>query len=86
MPSRARALATDFPLPGIGDRAAEDDVGESPLWASQRFERGLAGREFASVVDAALGVVAQLDDGRDVQDVVEPAVAGAGEPVADLFC
>ena len=45
----------------------------------------LPGREFASVVGAARGVVTQLDDGRDVQHVVEPAVAGAGEPVADLL-
>jgi hypothetical protein len=51
------------PGAGIGDQAPEDDVGESLLQASEHFHRGLAGRERVSVVGAAFGVVAQLNDG-----------------------
>ena len=47
--------------------------------------RGLAGGELASVVGAALGVVAELDDRGDVDDVVHPPVPGPGEPVSDLL-
>jgi hypothetical protein len=42
------------------------------------------GRQVAAVVGAPRGVVADLADRGDVEDVVQPSVAGAGEPVADL--
>ena len=45
---------------------------------------GLAVGESAPVVGAAVGVVAELDDGHDVQDPVDAPVAGPGQPVALL--
>jgi hypothetical protein len=85
VPSRARVFALGGGALGVGDEVAVDDVGQASFEAAQGFHRGLAGGELASVVGAALGVVAQLHDGGDVDDVVHPAVAGAGEAVADLF-
>ena len=41
--------------------------------------------ELASVVGAAFGVVAQLDDRCDVQDMVHPPVPGPRQPMADLL-
>jgi hypothetical protein len=84
VPSRARVFALGGGALGVGDEVAVDDVGQASFEAAQGFHRGLAGGELASVVGAALGVVAQLHDGGDVDDVVDPAVAGAGEAVADL--
>jgi hypothetical protein len=43
---------------------------------SHCFHRGLAVGEFTPVVEAAFGVVAELDDGHDVQDPVDAPVAG----------
>src|SRR5690606_18474362 len=80
VPSRAR-----LSIIGVGDQASVDDVGQAALEAAQGLEGCLPGGEFASVVGAAFGVVAQLDDRGDVDDVVHPSVAGAREPVADLF-
>jgi hypothetical protein len=85
VPSRARVFALGGGALGVGDEVAVDDVGQASFEAAQGFHRGLAGGELASVVGAALGVLAQLHDGGDVDDVVDPAVAGAGEAVADLF-
>ena len=59
---------------GVGDELAVDDVGQTPLQAPQGLHRCLAGGELASVVGAAFGVVTDLHDRRDVQDVVHPPV------------
>jgi hypothetical protein len=40
---------------------------------------------FAVEVGAALGRVAELDGGHDVQDPVDLPVACSGEPMADLI-
>jgi hypothetical protein len=53
--------------------------------AANGFHVGLAGGDFASVVGAAFGVVAQRDDGHDVQHSVDPAVARSGQSMALLF-
>ena len=45
---------------------------------------GLAGGDLAPVVGAAFGVVAELDDGHDVQHPVDPPVPGPGQPMALL--
>jgi hypothetical protein len=52
---------------------------------SASLPSGLPGGEFAPVVGVACGVVAQLDDPGDVDDVVEAAVPGARQPVADVL-
>jgi hypothetical protein len=62
-------------------QAAEDDVGDSTLEAADGLEVGLAGGALAQVVVAAGSGHAGLGDGRDVQDVVEPAVAATVESV-----
>ena len=80
MPSRART----FGRLCVADELAEHDVGQSSLQTAQRFHRGLAGGELAPVVGAAFGVVADLDDGGDVQHVVHPPVPGPRQPVAVL--
>src|SRR4051794_39545800 len=54
---------------------------ESPFEAAQRFEVGLALVALAPVVVLARAGHSGLGDGRDVQHVVEPAVAAAVEPV-----
>jgi hypothetical protein len=56
-------------------------VGESPFLAAQRFEVGLALVALASVVVLTRPGYAVLNDGGDVQGMVEPAVAAAVEPV-----
>jgi hypothetical protein len=61
-----------------------DDVGQVAFEGAQRFHRGLALGEASPVVGAAWCVTAKLDDGHDVQDPIDAAVAGAGEPVAAL--
>ena len=56
-----------------------------PLEAAERFLGGLALGALALVVAAAVGPgVADLGDGHHVQRVVDPAVPGAGQAVADL--
>jgi hypothetical protein len=70
---------------GVSDELPEDDIGESPFQAPQGFHRCLAGREFPLVVGAAFGVVADLDDGHDVQDPVQAPVPGSGQPVPLLL-
>jgi hypothetical protein len=61
------------------------DVGEPAREGSHRFHGGLAGGLLGVEVGAALGGVAQLDDGHDVQCPVDPAVAGAGESMPLLL-
>jgi hypothetical protein len=69
----------------VGDEASVDDVGESALETAQCFHAGLAGGEFAQEVGAAFGVVAQLEDRGDVQNMVHSPVPGSGESVSDLL-
>jgi hypothetical protein len=64
------------------DEVSVDDVGESPFEAAQRFEVGLALVTLAPVVVLTGTGHAVLDDGGDVECVVEAAVAAAVEPVA----
>src|SRR6185503_823032 len=52
--------------------------------AAHRLHRGLAGGDLAPDVGAAVGVVAELDDGHDVQDAVDSPVPCPGEPVPVL--
>lgn len=81
MPSRARR-------PGgvlVTGHLPVDDVGQASFEAAHGFHRGLPAGFPGVVVGASFGLVAQLDDGHDVQCPVDPAVAGAGEPVALLL-
>src|SRR5680860_596137 len=84
VPSRAR-LIVEFLPSGVGDELSVDDVGESSFEATQGFHGGLLRVEFASVVGAAFGVVTELDDGGDVQDVVHPPVPCPRESVPYLL-
>jgi hypothetical protein len=85
VPSRARLLlAVLVGCGGVGDELPVDHIGQSSAQAAQGFQRGLAFGELAAAVGAAGGVVADLADRGDVEDVVKPPVAGAGEPVPDL--
>jgi len=61
---------------GVVDHLPVDDVGQPSFERTHGFHGGLAGGEFASVVGAAFGVVAQLDDGHDVQGAVDAPVPG----------
>ena len=79
MSSRARPVGFC-----VVDHLLVDDIGQSSFQAAHGFHRGLAGGELAPVVATAFGVVAQLDDGHDVQDPVDAPVPGAGEPVTLL--
>ena len=91
VPSRARASGRPVCLAGfdsvigsdglsvgscISEELAIDRVTDAALEAAQRLERGFAGGELASVVGTTFGVVAQLHDGRDMEDVVHPPVPG----------
>ncbi len=79
-PPRARRFSSFL----VGGHAGEDDVGQASFEGAhghhRRHPAGLAG----VVVDAACGLVPELDDGHDVQCPVDPPVPGAGEPVALL--
>ena len=55
-----------------------DHVGQAAFQRSDGFHRCLAFGEAAAVVGAARGVVAELDDGHDVQDPVDAPVPGPG--------
>lgn len=77
MSSRARRQAL-----GVTSHLPVDDVRQSSFEAAHGFHRCLTGSQLAAVVAAAFGVVAQLNDGHDVQDAVDPAVAGPGQSVA----
>jgi hypothetical protein len=69
---------------GVGDELFVDGVGQASFQAAEGFSGCLALGEFASVVGAAFGVVAELDDGHDVEDSVDASVAGSGEAVASM--
>jgi hypothetical protein len=69
----------------IGDHLLVDHIGQSPFQRPHGLHGGLALGPAAVVVAATLGIVAQLDDGHDVQDPVDAPVAGPGEPVAALL-
>jgi hypothetical protein len=66
------------------DHLLVDHVGEVAFERAEGFHRGPAFGETASVVDPAGGVMAQLDDGHDVQDAVDASVAEPGQAVALL--
>ena len=78
MPSRARFL----PAAGVSHELAVDGVGQAAAQAAHRFHGSLAGGELAPVVGPAGGVIAELDEGGHVEHVVEAAVPGPGQPVA----
>jgi hypothetical protein len=69
----------------VGDELAVDDVGKPSFECPDGFHGGLAGGEFAAVVGTAVGVVAQLHDGHDVQHPVDAPVACPGEAVPLLL-
>jgi hypothetical protein len=70
--SRARPRSA-----GVGPHLPEYDVGEAAFEGAHGFHRGFPGGELAPEVGASCGVVAQLDDPGDVEDMVEAAVPGA---------
>jgi hypothetical protein len=81
-------LAVRGCLTGVGHVSGElaiDDVGQAALEAAQGLHGSLAGGELAPVVGAAFGVVADLHDGLDVQDAIDPPVPRSGQPVAHLL-
>ena len=70
----------------VGYQLAIYHVGQPALQAAQCFLACLAFGAFALVIGATLALrVADLDHGHDVNGVVEPAVARAGQAVSDLF-
>lgn len=69
---------------GVVDHLPVDHVGQAAFEAAHGFHRGLAGGEFAPVVAAAFGVMAELDDGHDVQHPVDAPVPGPGQAVTFL--
>jgi hypothetical protein len=69
---------------GIGGHLPVDDVGEPSFQSAHGFHRGLAFSEFAPVVAAVFGVVAELNDGHDVPDPVDAPVAGPRQAVPVL--
>jgi hypothetical protein len=77
--SRAR-----FRAPGVSDHLVIDDVRQPAFEGAHRFAGCLPGGDFAVVVGAALGGVAELDDGHDVQHPVDLPVPGPRQPVPDL--
>jgi hypothetical protein len=81
VPSRARFFL-DL---GVGCELAVDGIRQAAPQAAHCFHGGFPGGELAPVVGAACSVVAELDDPGDVKDMVEAAVPGAGEPVADVL-
>src|SRR5215813_1698553 len=70
VPSRAR-----LPCPVVEDHLVVDDVGQAAFEGAHGFPGCFAGGDFAVVVGAAFGGVAELDDGHDVQRAVDLAVA-----------
>ena len=70
---------------GVIDELSEDRVGDAALEAAHRLKRSLSFGALAPAVGLTVGGRAQLADGGDVDDVADPAVAGAGEPEAVLL-
>ena len=71
-------------LAGVGDEVAVDDVGEPSLERADCFFGGLAFGDFAVVVGATEGVVAELCDRDDVDRPVQLPVAALVEPVTNF--
>jgi hypothetical protein len=70
----------------VGHQLAIYHVGQPALQTAQCFLARLAFGPFALVIGATIALrVADLDHGHDVQGVVDPAVARAGQAVTDLF-
>jgi hypothetical protein len=64
---------------GVGDEVSVDGVGDLALERPQRFLLGLALGDASVEVDAAFAVrLAELADRREVQRVVDVAVAAGG--------
>jgi hypothetical protein len=68
-------------MAGVGEELAVDGVADASFQGAEGFFAGLAFGLFAFVVGAAGGVVADLSDRREVQGVVELAVASRVESV-----
>jgi hypothetical protein len=69
---------------GVVDHMSVDHIGQSPFEGPHGLHRRLALGQAAAVIRAARGVVAELDDGHDVQDPVDAPVAGPRQAVALL--
>jgi hypothetical protein len=67
----------------IGQQAPVDGIRQPALQAPQRFLGGLALGQLAPVVDLAGAGPADLDHGHHVQGVIQLAVPGPRQPVAD---
>src|SRR5687768_8668578 len=67
----------------IGEESPVDDGGQSSFQAAHGLAVIFACGAFVLVVGASKAPVAHLAQGDEVEGVVEPAVAGAGEPVPD---
>ena len=80
LPARARRFAPFL----VGEHAGVDDVGQAAFEGAHGHHRGHAAGLARVVVGAAFGLVAELDDGHDVQDPVDPPVPGPRQPVAFL--
>jgi hypothetical protein len=59
----------------VENHLAVDDVGEPSFESAHCFHGCFPGGDFAVVVGAAFGGVAELGDGHDVQEPVDLAVA-----------
>ena len=81
VPSRTRLDSRDWCCHGVGEELAIEGVGDPTFQAPHRFEGLLALGALAPVVGPSVGVKPQLGDRGDVDDVVDPAVPGPGEPV-----
>jgi hypothetical protein len=84
-PSRTRLAHGFSGLVGVGDQMAEDCVGDAPLQTSQRLHRCLRLGELAAVVGAAFGVVTDLHDRGNVQQVIHPPAPRPRQPVVDVL-
>ncbi len=80
---RARFCAGAIDAVGVGDELFVDGS-DRRRFRQWRASRVFAVGEFASVVGAAFGVVAELNDGHDVQGPVDASVAGSREAVASM--
>jgi hypothetical protein len=80
----SRARPTRSGSVGVSDHLLVDHVGEVAFERPEGLHRRLALGQTTPVVGAARGVVAELDDGHDVEDAVDASVAGPRQPVAAL--
>jgi len=69
---------------GIGHDLPEHHIGQAAFEGAHRFHRGFPGGDLAVVAGAALGSVAELDHGHDVQHAVDLPVPRAGQAVPDV--